>query len=43
MSNLEDNKMTFQGTDSWLVQSLNLAALALLGYMHIAPTVNAAG
>ncbi|MFT7645227.1 MAG: hypothetical protein ACI9BF_000903 [Candidatus Paceibacteria bacterium] len=39
MLNLEDTKMTFQGENSWMVQCLSLAAVALLGYMHIAPVV----
>ena len=43
MSNLASKEMSFQNENSWLVQFLSLATIALLAYMHIAPVANAAG
>jgi hypothetical protein len=31
--------MTFSSENAWVVQVLNLAALGMLAYMHIAPAV----
>ena len=39
MQNLEDNKMSFQSENSWMVQCLSLAMLGTLTYLYIAPMV----
>ncbi len=39
MKNLEDNIMTFQTEDSWLVQCLSLALIGMLTYLHIATII----
>lgn len=39
MENPSKDDMTFSNEDSWMVQCLNLAALGMLAYLHIAPVV----
>jgi hypothetical protein len=39
MQNLEDNKMTFQSENSWMVQCLSLATIGVLAFMQISPVV----
>lgn len=39
MQNLEDNKMTFQSEDAWMVQILSLATIGVLAYFQIAPII----
>jgi len=39
MKNLDSNHLTFKSEDSWMVQCLTLAAVGILAYLHMAPTI----
>jgi len=39
MEKLESNDMTFQNSNSWMVQCLSLATIGLLAFMQISPVV----
>ena len=39
MAEAHDMKMTFANENSWVVQCLSLATIAVLAYFHIAPAV----
>jgi len=39
MKDLENNEMTFQNENSWMIQSLSLATIGVLAFMQISPAI----
>lgn len=39
MQDETDNNMTFQNSNSWMVQCLSLATIGMLAYMQISPVI----